>query len=1193
MVLRRIGTRHAPRRLAALALALLALAGAWMAVAASRAEAFLPGSEDAIAGQYHDALLQHTRWVETTWNATNGFYNLVDMDFTSVLGNAVLLKFGSYDATAAGVSAATLQDHTIRTIQHFAATNLWNNANGDWGKRVYFDSTFEQYFVAAAKIMWADLDATTRSRIDAIIRGGANQIVSQGSGNDPLSAGWTTNGLTGGFIGDTKLEEMGARTMPVAAAMAYLPGAAALGGWRTWLDRWMINMDGLPQADTANPTSFDGQTVAQWSQAHNIWDTFLVENHGSFATTYEEASASYPGRDIVQFLINSQGIPSILRNVPNQNELWRALDELGTDAGVPEDFMVADRHHLYGRNVLPLAYRAVVLGDPFSARAEQMLADRLVPYVSFPPGNRLTKFSGEPKYEPEARAEVAMAYLLHYWRANLGGGATPVSSAQYFAGRSGATDYGPDLGMIAQQTPNAVSAAVTHDSFTKFAFVPNHDDWLMDVAGNAPSLLPSVTSDIRTRNAHEYRESRDGFDGTATGVQTASGFAGFTTLPTGAVVYATSGLAANEGPLRVTNLNMPGVPGLDGNRTYTSGSTVLNVGSDNGDGLTDQVIFAPTTARYVRFLGVTRATEFGYSLWDFEVRNAAATNLALGKPATASSNFGAGFEPFRATDGDPNTRWAVSSAGRADDASWLRVDLGSSQTFERVKLRFEDAFASAYKVQVSDDDATWRTVASVPEATTSSANWLNVDNRAGFVKHGGTNPIAISGDRITLSSGPASGAAGLVVEGFPAQTPAQTQALASAPQPSGGPSALRSALTDNHLSLFNLGEAEVAGATVTVPQDASKTLFDGSQTTTAGGSTTYDVPTLDGADAALEAPRFTLSSGGGVPAGLDVEVLDTHTVRITNTGGSATPALDVTSVATSETHQVTVAAGATQTVAFANGLLAPVSSDLARGSITFPSSPLPPGMTDPDNAVDGDPSTTWVPGSNPRMVIDLGGMRQLSSVTLTWSGGTVQPYNIDTSGDGITYATRVKSTDTSLTQTFSLTNAPRYVAINAPGWTSSDARLADISVRGSVDPPPAATGNGGLDEVRFAPTQVRFVRMQGTTTGTGNGYSIFSLEAHLRHGPDVARGKPATASSFYDDVLGVFPPSAAFDGNDATRWAVSIAGRTNDASWVQVDLGAVKTIDRASILWESAFGSAYKVQGSTNGTTWTTLATVS
>ena len=51
--------------------------------------------------------------------------------------------------------------------------------------------------------------------------------------------------------------------------------------------------------------------------------------------------------------------------------------------------------------------------------------------------------------------------------------------------------------------------------------------------------------------------------------------------------------------------------------------------TDKSEGGEEDVTFAPVTARYVRMFGVQRSTEFGFSLYDFEVR-ARATRVRLG-----------------------------------------------------------------------------------------------------------------------------------------------------------------------------------------------------------------------------------------------------------------------------------------------------------------------------------------------------------------------------------------------------------------------------------------------------------------------------------------------------------------------------------------------------------------------------------
>ena len=50
------------------------------------------------------------------------------------------------------------------------------------------------------------------------------------------------------------------------------------------------------------------------------------------------------------------------------------------------------------------------------------------------------------------------------------------------------------------------------------------------------------------------------------------------------------------------------------------------------------------------------------------------SNIAQGKPTTASSTENANFPAAFATDGDPGTRWSSAYS----DPQWLQVDLGQS-----------------------------------------------------------------------------------------------------------------------------------------------------------------------------------------------------------------------------------------------------------------------------------------------------------------------------------------------------------------------------------------------------------------------------------------------------------------------------------------------------------------------------------
>ncbi|MCW3844723.1 penicillin acylase family protein [Micromonospora yasonensis] len=82
------------------------------------------------------------------------------------------------------------------------------------------------------------------------------------------------------------------------------------------------------------------------------------------------------------------------------------------------------------------------------------------------------------------------------------------------------------------------------------------------------------------------------------------------------------------------------------------------------------------------------------------------TNLAQGRSATASSTqFLTSYTPDKAVDGSLSSRWGSSYT----DNQWIRVDLGSARTVRRAVLRWEAAYGSAYRIEVSNDGSTWQT----------------------------------------------------------------------------------------------------------------------------------------------------------------------------------------------------------------------------------------------------------------------------------------------------------------------------------------------------------------------------------------------------------------------------------------------------------------------------------------------------
>jgi hypothetical protein len=156
-------------------------------------------------------------------------------------------------------------------------------------------------------------------------------------------------------------------------------------------------------------------------------------------------------------------------------------------------------------------------------------------------------------------------------------------------------------------------------------------------------------------------------------------------------------------------------------------------------------------------------------------------------------------------------------------------------------------------------------------------------------------------------------------------------------------------------------------------------------------------------------------------------------------------------------------------------------------------------------------------------------------------------------------------TNSALTVTFSdgktvSVPAGKTVATGAANWTGGNATGGGVNPTQPTQPTPGPTTP--------SPTSA-------TPTPSTPGCTTGAL---------LSQGRTTTSSSVEEG----YPANLATDGNPATRWSSQFA----DPQWIQVDLGSTQTLSRVELSWEAAFGRAYTVQTSTNGTTWTTAATV-
>ena len=120
--------------------------------------------------------------------------------------------------------------------------------------------------------------------------------------------------------------------------------------------------------------------------------------------------------------------------------------------------------------------------------------------------------------------------------------------------------------------------------------------------------------------------------------------------------------------------------------------------------------------------GNNKITVFDFG-WVGENTNITISDLTLVEfsPATASS-FGGDLIPFLAVDGNAGTRWQAASKGEA----WWKMDYGTSQSFNRVNITWENSYAKSFTIQGSNDDESYTTLATISGQTISTFPYKQV-----------------------------------------------------------------------------------------------------------------------------------------------------------------------------------------------------------------------------------------------------------------------------------------------------------------------------------------------------------------------------------------------------------------------------------------------------------------------------------
>ncbi len=261
------------------------------------------------------------------------------------------------------------------------------------------------------------------------------------------------------------------------------------------------------------------------------------------------------------------------------------------------------------------------------------------------------------------------------------------------------------------------------------------------------------------------------------------------------------------------------------------------------------------------------------------------TNLALNKPATSSSNENTSLTPNLAVDGNTGTRWASAYS----DPQWIRIDLGATVNVNRVVLRWEAAYGSAYQIQTSNDGSSWSNIFTTTTGNGATDDLTGLSGSGRYIRMNGTTRATAWGYslfefEVYGTSGPT------ITPGGPTATRTNTPVGPTAtrtntPTPNGTATcAVKSAPTGKvlqgyweawdgssvHPGMGHISLAQVPAAYNVINLAFPVILSDGTAQWFDGMDTGVDVPTPAEVCAVKAAGHWVLLSIGGATAAVDL-----------------------------------------------------------------------------------------------------------------------------------------------------------------------------------------------------------------------------------------------------------------------------------------------------------------------------------
>jgi hypothetical protein len=163
-------------------------------------------------------------------------------------------------------------------------------------------------------------------------------------------------------------------------------------------------------------------------------------------------------------------------------------------------------------------------------------------------------------------------------------------------------------------------------------------------------------------------------------------------------------------------------------------------------------------------------------------------------------------------------------------------------------------------------------------------------------------------------------------------------------------------------------------------------------------------------------------------------------------------------------------------------------------------------------------------------------------------------------------------------------NPAGAAATPAPAAPEQAATVEPGRPESTIDPVAAAAGSASVPNARpsvsVSASAPAVAPVSGSAAPSGSPPAKPAVSGKANpSGANLALNATATASASEGNP---WLPANAVDGDTSTRWSSAFS----DPQWIRVDLGRNWQISEITLVWEHAYGAAYRVETSVDGKTW-------